>query len=137
VANLYRQGDFLYIVHVVPDYLHTSSTPGPGSIFYPGASLDEDQEHDLEEQAQDFIQEFFVADAASKGIEVNVVLVRDYRHLGKAVCKKAEELEAAPLVLAAHHKNAFEEMMLGSISKFCATNCKRPVLLVHPEHSMI
>lgn len=51
------------------------------------------------------------------------------------MCKKAEELGADPLVVASHDKGPLEELLLGSVSKFCATHSKRPVLLLHPNHS--
>lgn len=52
-------------------------------------------------------------------------------------CKKAEELGAEPLVVAAHDKNLVEQLLLGSVSKFCVSHCKRPVLLLHPNHSQL
>ena len=57
--------------------------------------------------------------------------------IGKAVCAKAEELGAEPLVVAAHDKGPIEELLLGSTSKYVAAHCKRPVLLLHPNHSNI
>lgn len=62
---------------------------------------------------------------------------RRHKHIGKAVCKKAEELGADPLVVASHDKGPLEELLLGSVSKFCATHSKRPVLLLHPNHSSL
>ena len=51
------------------------------------------------------------------------------------MCAKAEELGAEPLVVAAHDKGPIEELLLGSTSKYVAAHCKRPVLLLHPNHS--
>jgi nucleotide-binding universal stress UspA family protein len=56
--------------------------------------------------------------------------------IGKVVCEEAERLEASPLVMYSHQKSRMEEFFLGSgVSKFCATACKRPVLLVHPSQA--
>ena len=133
--NLYRAGDALHILHVLPD---TGSSPASGQLYY-GAGDTEEEASQVLQQAGAFIQSEFVGLAATKGVEVNVVLVKDskHKHVGWAVCAKAEELDAAPLVLATHHKSYFAEMLLGSVSKFCAANCKQPVLLVHPDHSQV
>lgn len=42
---------------------------------------------------------------------------RRHKHIGKAVCRKAEELGAAPLVVAAHDKGPLEHLFVGSVSK--------------------
>lgn len=59
------------------------------------------------------------------------------KHIGRAVCKKAEELGAEPLVVAAHDRSAIETLLLGSVSKYCVAHSKRPVLLLHPHHSQL
>lgn len=133
LRNLYRAGDSLHLLHVVPDVF---SSPASGAIYYPSMP-DPEVERALWQQAEDFITETFVGAAAAQGVAVNVILVKESAHktVGWAVCRKAEELHAAPLVLATHHKSAWEEMLLGSVSKFCAAHCRQPVLLLHPEHS--
>lgn len=62
---------------------------------------------------------------------------RRSRHIGKAVCKKAAELGAEPLVVAAHDKGPIEKLLLGSVSEYCVSHSKRPVLLLHPNHSQL
>jgi nucleotide-binding universal stress UspA family protein len=136
LTNLYRPGDSLHLLHVVPDA--ASQPAASGSLFYPpNDPLDEADA--LTHQAEEFIAAEFVALAARRGVEVTVILLKDsrHKHVGRAVCRKAEELGAAPLVLATHHKSYWAEMLLGSVSKFCAANCKQPVLLVHPDHSQV
>jgi nucleotide-binding universal stress UspA family protein len=135
LANLYRPGDVLHILHVVAE---TYSSPAPGSVFYAHNSFDPDTDPTLEDAASTFIREEFLSLAEKRGVTANVVLVREHSRreaVGRAVCRKAEELGAEPLVLATHHRSYFEEMMLGSVSKYCARNCKRPIMLVHPSHS--
>lgn len=131
--NLYREGDAVHVLHVVPEAL---SSPASGSIYYPQPT-DPEVDRALWRQAEEFIRDEFVEPAERHGVAVNVVLVKEsrYKTVGWAVCRKAEELQASPLVLAAHQKSKLEEMLLGSVSKFCVSHCKRPVLLIHPEHS--
>ncbi len=49
----------------------------------------------------------------------------------QALCRRAEELQAAVLVLHNHRRTALQTALLGSVSTFCAMHCARPVLLVH------
>lgn len=42
---------------------------------------------------------------------------RRHKHIGRAVCRKAEELGAEPLVVAAHDKGPLETLFVGSVSK--------------------
>ncbi len=117
------------------------AAPASGSLYYPSYDAESDQ---LWEKAESFIRSEFVAAAAARGVDCHVQLTkmregghRRHKHVGMAVCEKAEELDAQPLVLFAHHRSFLEEWLLGSVSKFCAANCKSPVLLVHPEHTAL
>lgn len=134
--NIYRPGDAMHILHVVPA---VDATPASGFVYYPRYQVGD--EHALSSQAEQFIKDEFVAMAEERGISVNVVVVKDsprHDHVGWAVCEHADELQASPLVLYAHHRSIFEELMLGSsVTKFVARNCKRPVLLVNPQHSQL
>jgi nucleotide-binding universal stress UspA family protein len=46
------------------------------------------------------------------------------------LCKKAEELQAASLVMASHNKGRMVEFFLGSVTNYCTHHCKRPVTVV-------
>ena len=62
-------------------------------------------------------------------------MARRHKHVGRAVCVTAEQLGAGLLVVAAHDKGPIEELLTGSTSKYVTTHSKRPVLLLHPNHS--
>lgn len=91
LSNVYREGDHLHLLHVVPEAF---SSPAPGSVYYPVAQ-DPEVERTLWRQAEEFINEEFVDAARERGVAVKVVLVKEskHKHVGWAVCKKAEELE--------------------------------------------
>lgn len=138
IENVLKRGeDHVHLLHVVPD-LFTS--PASGSIHY-CSSPDPETERALWHQTQQFFEDHFVAHAKCCGLgdSVTLHLVKEskHKHIGKAVCAKAEELGAEPLVVAAHDKGPIEELLLGSTSKYVAAHCKRPVLLLHPNHSNI
>lgn len=135
--NLLKPQDELHLLHVVPDIFFG---PSSGSIYY-CSSPDPETERLLWQQAKQFFVDNFLEHAKGCGLEDSVYLhlvkERRHKHIGKAVCKKAEELGADPLVVASHDKGPLEELLLGSVSKFCATHSKRPVLLLHPNHSSL
>ena len=92
LTNVYRDGDSVHILHVVPEVY---SSPASGSIYYSAHDPEADQK--LWRQAEEFIQEEFVSMAKCQGIGVEVVLVKEsrHKHVGWAVCEKAEELEVS------------------------------------------
>lgn len=44
---------------------------------------------------------------------------------------QAEELDAALVVMAAHHKGRLLKYLVGSVSKFCINKCRQTVLVMH------
>ncbi|PSC75094.1 adenine nucleotide alpha hydrolase [Micractinium conductrix] len=137
LQNLLRPEDELHLLHVVPDVF---TSPASGSVYY-CSSPDPETERLLWNNAKQFFLDNFVEPAKERGLEdaVTLHLVKESRHhhIGKAVCKKADELAAAPLVLAAHDRGPLEKLLLGSVSDYCVTHSKRPVLLLHREHSAL
>ena len=78
--------------------------------------------------AADLTAVMAVAEAIAKSADRDkVVVIKSTVPIGTA--------DRVRRVLATHGKSAWEEMLLGSVSKFCAAHCKQPVLLLHPEHS--
>ena len=105
ILNIYRPGDKLHVLHVVPN---GTTTPASGFLYYPGYQVGD--EALLHAQAEQFIKDEFVSVAEERGVSVNVRVVKNtsrHEHVGWAVCEHAEELEAAPLVLYAHHRSLF------------------------------
>ncbi|KAL4447495.1 hypothetical protein ABPG75_004714 [Micractinium tetrahymenae] len=137
LSNLLRPQDELHLLHVVPDVF---TSPASGSIYY-CSSPDLETERMLWSQAKQFFVDNFLEHAKQVGLEDTVCLhlVKESRsrHIGKAVCKKAAELGAEPLVVAAHDKGPIEKLLLGSVSEYCVAHSKRPLLLLHPNHSQL
>ncbi len=44
----------------------------------------------------------------------------DTESIGNVVCKKAENLDVAAIVVSLHSKSKLQEFFLGSISNYCA-----------------
>ena len=51
--------------------------------------------------------------------------------IGRVVCQKAEQLNAAAVVLAKHRTGRLKEMVMGSVCKHCVQHCPKPVIIVH------
>lgn len=137
LRNLLRPQDELHLLHVVPDAF---TSPASGSVYY-CSSPDPETERLLWKNTKQFFVDNFLDHAKQQGLQDSVWLhlVKESRshHIGKAVCKKAEELGAEPLVVAAHERGPLEKLLHSSVSKYCAAHSKRPVLLLHPHHSAL
>eukprot|EP00951_Prasinocladus_malaysianus_P028112 scaffold255039_cov47-Prasinocladus_malaysianus.AAC.1 len=48
--------------------------------------------------------------------------------IGDIIISKAEEVNAAAVVMAAHSKSPLMEFFMGSISNFCIHHCSRPLI---------
>jgi len=55
----------------------------------------------------------------------------------RSMCLKLCSFLICALQLAAHDRSVLEKMFLGSVSDYCVTHSKRPVLLLHPHHSAL
>jgi len=51
--------------------------------------------------------------------------------IGEIILAKAEELDAAAVVMASHNKGPIREFLTGSITNFCIHHCAQPVVVLH------
>lgn len=67
-------------------------------------------------------------------IPYHVEVVRsctDNDSIGALVCKRAQQLNVAVLLMAKHNRGAVKEFFLGSVSNYALHHCKQPVLVLH------
>ncbi|KAK9808955.1 hypothetical protein WJX72_006974 [[Myrmecia] bisecta] len=50
--------------------------------------------------------------------------------IGRAICNWAHAKDTALIVMARHSRSAFEEFFVGSVSSFCVSNCREPLMLL-------
>lgn len=55
----------------------------------------------------------------------------DTEGCGKAICSKADELSPTAVVMAKHTKGVLHQWVIGSVCKYCTTNCKWTVVISH------
>jgi len=138
--HLYRPGDTVHLLHVVPAPAR-AFTPPSGAIGYippPPASASAD----LEAAATHFLTDRLFPEARSRGLDpasmVRPTVVHEcstYRSSTEAVAatilRTATEIGAANLVMVSHHKARLQEALWGSVSKTVAAQARMPVTLVH------
>ena len=57
----------------------------------------------------------------------------DNDSIGAIVCKRAEQLQAAAVVMAKHNKGAIKEFFVGSVCNYCTHHAKVPVLVMQAD----
>jgi len=121
-VNLYKPGDEFHLVHIIKDETEKLRA------YY--------QEKSLEVAANKYIQERFVPKLVSAGIVVAVDIVRrpdDESPQGAAIVKKADEIDAACIILCPHEQDfGSEGAFLTSVAKWVVLNSQRVVTVLHP-----
>ncbi|KAL4438688.1 hypothetical protein ABPG77_006292 [Micractinium sp. CCAP 211/92] len=143
--ELYRPGDVLHVLHCIPNMAVPSGIyavpDGRLAMVNVDALLANDEQFMLAESqavqgmcARAFPPEEEVAHA--------VTIVReeplgsgDKGRVAEAICRKADELQAAVVVIASHQKSGLSEFVLGSVAAHCTTHSSRPVLVLHAPSS--
>ena len=57
----------------------------------------------------------------------------DNDSIGSMVCKRAEQLNAAAVVMARHNRGRLSEFFLGSVTSYCLHNLRAPLIIMHCE----
>jgi hypothetical protein len=53
--------------------------------------------------------------------------------IGSMICKRAEHLNAAAVVMARHNQGRLKELFLGSVTNYCLHNLRAPLVIMHCE----
>lgn len=130
--NLYRDGDEIHLFNVIPpgQYVVLSTDLGMEEVV----EDDKETQERVEAKARQLLQENFVPTLESKGIPYQIELVKfstDNDSIGSIICKRADQLNAAAVVMAKHNRGPIKEFFLGSVSNFCTHHCNSPVLVLH------
>lgn len=141
LAHLLRRGsDVLHVASCVPYF------PAVGGFFTMDdgrvAALDIERMLEQEDrhlaQAEARMQEWCSKMLGGRGVHYIVEILRedpatvgDRSMIGKAICEKAELLDASAVVIASHAKSALSEFILGSVADHCIHHCSAPVLVLH------
>lgn len=143
--ELYRPGDVLHVLHCIPHL----AVPG-GMYAVPDgrlamvnvdALLANDEQFMLAESqavqgmcARAFPPEEEIAHAVDI-VREDPLGSGDKGRVAEAICRKADDLQAAVVVIASHQKSSLSEFVLGSVAAHCTTHSSRPVLVLHAPHA--
>lgn len=127
LQHMYRRGDKLHLVHVVPEppTLH----PWPGLYVPPDDAL-ERQEF---KEAADMLLAAFTPLVARAGAPCDahlIVAAEDPSSIVSILLDKQADLEAAVLVVAPHSSGGLAEWWLGSVTKGLLAHSPVPVVVV-------
>lgn len=133
LKELYKPGDEMHMVHVVPRMQFSPAYGIPPVDFYPVA--DAGSYEAVISNAEKMVSERYLQDLGDyPELKPTVHIVKsevDTDSVGHVLCKKAEELDAVCLVLASHSKGKIAEFFLGSVTQFCVHHSTKPVAIVH------
>ena len=93
--------------------------------------------HALQETAsKDFLQRVFVPKASSAGAKVTASMLHSESDgstsIGQAICQYVHQAKPDALILMKQNKNAVTRFFIGSVTRYCATECDIPVVIVPP-----
>lgn len=139
LSELRRKGDRIVLVHVIPIPMPevVGSITGYGGIddlMVTDPDPRVDQKHVSD--ARKLIATKFAPILQSAGVPFEAEIVHfatDTDSIGALICKRALELEAASVVVLKHNQGGFKEFFLGSVTKYLAHNCTRPVTILHGD----
>lgn len=121
IDNVYRAGDSFSFMHVLPPAQTFSASSVQPSNFQAS-------------QAETFIQERFLPQIQALDAP-NTISIETADHdcdsVGAWICHKADEADAALVVMAAHQKGRIPLYILGSTTKYCLNRCGYTVLVAH------
>lgn len=129
-SNIYRKGDTIHLLHVVPEPSMIHVWPG---MYVPP---DDDAEKEEVDDAVRMIRKRFTNHLKSSKIPCQVhvaVAGTETDHLAKLINEKAEELDAACVIMASHGKSSFQELWTGSTSTNTTHTSSRPICIIPPS----
>mmetsp|Transcript_38582 Transcript_38582/g.109113 ORF Transcript_38582/g.109113 Transcript_38582/m.109113 type:complete len:451 (+) Transcript_38582:278-1630(+) len=132
IDNIYRQGDTVHIIHVLP---RVSSNVAVADGF--GVSFEEVNGSPAI-VSQTVVSDKYREMLESASVVYEIDLIQELhtdsiKGLGSAIVNKAEELDASLLVMASHGKGVVQEFLLGSLTSFVTHHANEvPVVVLHP-----
>ncbi|KAL0036884.1 hypothetical protein WJX77_003501 [Trebouxia sp. C0004] len=128
-SNICRKGDVIHLLHVVPEPSMIHVWPG---MYVPP---DDNAEQEEVDDAVGMIRRRFTSHLKESKISCQVhvaVAGTETDHLAKLINEKAEELDAACVIMASHGKTSFQEFWAGSTSTNTTHTSSRPICIIPP-----
>jgi nucleotide-binding universal stress UspA family protein len=135
LANIYKDGDDLHMIHVIPRFQLIGGVPPADFVAHHDPKVYEElikkSEAFIARRVLTHVDQMTTASTSLPPVIHIIKFETDSDSIGTVLCRKAEELNAAVLVVARHDKSKLSQFFLGSVSQFCVEHCKRPVVVHH------
>lgn len=133
LEHLYRTGDEIHLLHVIPRLQRSSSFGGaPPVDFLP--QQDPVGHEKLIKRAEAFIRSRYLPRLTDVKPEATVHIIKsdvDTESIGNVVCRKAEDIGARALIISSRSVSRLKRFFLGSVTSHCVHHSKVPVMVVH------
>ncbi|KAK9823281.1 hypothetical protein WJX72_001580 [[Myrmecia] bisecta] len=126
LENIYREGDTVYLLHVVP-YAQAAYS----GVFLAPSPHEQDT---MVEQARAFMHERYIKILSAKQVPYHVIIQKgggDADSIGQLICHKSDEVDSAVVAMASHTKGRIARYVVGSTTQFCVRHCRATVLVMH------
>lgn len=136
LENFYRPGDAITLIHVIPtgQYAVLSTDMGINEVIEEDPKTTEA----VERNALTMLTEKFTAklDAAKLNNQAPYQFeitrfATDNDSIGSVVCKRADQLNAAAIIIAKHNRGAIQEFFVGSVTSYLTHHSHTPVVVLH------
>lgn len=124
--QLYRTGDKFHLVHVIPE--PPTLRPWPGVYVPPDDAAEREEFRD----ATAMVRAAFapIVNLHQIPTDVHLIVAADSPDsIAGLLLEKAEELDAAALVVASHGKQALQEFWTGSVTRSLLRRCPAPLVV--------
>lgn len=131
LQHVYREGDIIHLLTVIPRPFVATSYPTPALL---STAADADLEaREVEGHFREFLERHVAGmmNAAGAKFEVHIVHGKCKDSISHIICTFSEQVAANLVVLFAKRKSMLEHLFLGSVSKQVVADCKQPTMLLH------
>ncbi|EFN52877.1 hypothetical protein CHLNCDRAFT_58746 [Chlorella variabilis] len=135
LSNLYRPGDTFHMLRIIPTLPYRAALGGQldNLVFY---NTPEPLTDAFKSATQRYVKHRFEPKLQAAGVPFQVDIIveptdESVSGVGESICSKADELQAAAVVLGSHMHGGMLQFMLGSVASYVALHCRAPVAVLH------
>lgn len=131
LAHIYRPGDTIHLLHVVPAAAGLQATQG--QCLATSLPPDDELQQTMAENARQYFEEHYLAVAQRSGADVTLDLLHGNcrQTITSTICQKVEDLAAELVVLTVQRKRSFfEDWFQTPVGKQLAEVCPCPTLII-------
>ena len=135
--EMWRPGDILHLLHVIPSLPSVAYGSGPmaglsSSFLY----VLEPPTAAFKEATMEYMERRFHGMLRKAGVEFESDVLLEMtdggvQNVGYALLTRADEVDAAAIVVGSHGRGGIGELLLGSVAQWLGHHSERPVVILH------